>query len=103
MVFNDRDTIDQVPDEADHEAEIHGVIRKALPWLPAAAIRHQTKLSFKFGHTAIEVDGEKDFQAEGGQIFWSAGMKLPLRSWSSSAKAARSPRPMSSRGCPMQV
>ncbi|WP_315755905.1 MULTISPECIES: type I restriction endonuclease [unclassified Bradyrhizobium] len=53
------------PTEADLEAEIHGVIRKAFPWLPADAIRHQTKFSFKFGHTAIEVDGEKDFQAEG--------------------------------------
>lgn len=53
------------PTEADLEAEIHGVIRKAFPWLPAEAIQHQTKFSFKFGHTAIEVDGEKDFQAEG--------------------------------------
>jgi hypothetical protein len=28
------------PTEADLEAEIHGVIRKAFPWLPAEAIRH---------------------------------------------------------------
>jgi hypothetical protein len=26
------------PTEADLEAEIHAVIRKALPWLPAGAI-----------------------------------------------------------------
>lgn len=53
------------PTEADLEAEIHAVIRKAFPWLPADAIRHQTKFSFTFGHATIEVDGVRDLQAEG--------------------------------------
>lgn len=53
------------PTEADLKAEIHAVIRKAFPWLPTDAIRHQTKFSFTFGHATIEIDGVRDLQAEG--------------------------------------
>lgn len=53
------------PTEADLESEIHAVIRKAFPWLPVGAIRHQTKFSFVFGHATIQIDGLRDWQAEG--------------------------------------
>jgi hypothetical protein len=39
--------------EADLQAKIPVAIRKAFPWLPAGAIRHQTKFSFTFGHATI--------------------------------------------------
>jgi hypothetical protein len=68
----------KTPTEADLEAEIHGVIRKAFPWLPAEAIRHQTKFSFTFGHATIEVDGVKDLQAEGRTDILVRWNEIPL-------------------------
>lgn len=50
--------------EADLEAAIHGVLKKAFPWLPAHAIRHQTKFSFNFGGKKIEIDGSRSSRAE---------------------------------------
>jgi hypothetical protein len=50
--------------EADLEASIHGVLKKAFPWLPAHSIRHQTKFSFTFGGKKIEIDGRKASRAE---------------------------------------
>ena len=45
--------------ESDLEAEIHGALRLAFPWLPDASIRHQTTFSFSFGGKRITVDGTK--------------------------------------------
>ncbi|MCA1394553.1 type I restriction enzyme HsdR N-terminal domain-containing protein [Bradyrhizobium sp. IC3123] len=53
------------PTEADLEAEIPRAIRKVFPWLPADAIRHQTRFSFNFGHATIDIEGARNFQAEG--------------------------------------
>jgi len=50
--------------EADLEAAIHEVLKITFPWLPAHAIRHQTKFSFTFGRKKIEIDGSKASQAE---------------------------------------
>lgn len=50
--------------EADLEAAIHGVLTKAFPWLPAHAIRHQTKFSFTFGRKRVDVDGTESSRAE---------------------------------------
>jgi hypothetical protein len=52
------------PTEADLEAEIHGALRQAFPWLPEGAIRHQTRFSFPLGRHRIEIDGGRDSRAE---------------------------------------
>ncbi len=46
-----------LPTEADLEGAIQAGIRRAFPWLPEGAIRHQTKFAFSFGRATIEVDG----------------------------------------------
>lgn len=66
------------PTEADLESEIHAVIRKAFPWLPADAIRHQTKFSFVFGHASIQIDGLRDWQAEGRTDILVSWNETPL-------------------------
>src|SRR5437660_10301669 len=50
------------PTEADFEADLQAVLRRAFPWLPAASIRHQTKFSFTWGRAQIEVDGRAQSQ-----------------------------------------
>ena len=52
------------PTEADLEAAIHAGLRRAFPWLPAGAIRHQIKFAFSFGRAAIEIDGATSSRAE---------------------------------------
>ncbi len=47
----------QGPTEADLEAEIHGVLRKAFPWLPPSALKHQIRFSFRIGRNTIDIDG----------------------------------------------
>ena len=51
------------PTEADLESEIQVALRRAFPWLPQGAIRHQTKFSFTFGRKQIHVEGAKDSRA----------------------------------------
>ncbi|PZR12973.1 MAG: hypothetical protein DI532_12470 [Azospirillum brasilense] len=43
--------------EGDLEARIRGVLRHVFPWLPEAAITHQTTFSFRLGHSTITVGG----------------------------------------------
>jgi hypothetical protein len=50
--------------EADLEASIHGIVVKAFPWLPAHAVRHQTKFSFTFGRKRVDVDGAESSRFE---------------------------------------
>ncbi|MGB9067524.1 MAG: hypothetical protein WCC21_03045 [Candidatus Acidiferrales bacterium] len=45
------------PTEADFEADLQSGLRRVFPWLPPGSIRHQTKFSFQFGRSKIEVDG----------------------------------------------
>jgi hypothetical protein len=52
------------PTEADLEAEIHAVLATAFPWLQPGDLQHQTRFSFKFGHSTIEIDGTKVSKAE---------------------------------------
>lgn len=42
--------------EAGLEAEIHGALGLAFPWLPEGAIEHQTTFSVFFGTKAVKVD-----------------------------------------------
>ena len=46
-----------LPTEASLEAEIHGALRLAFPWLPDGAIQHQTTFSVFLGTKAIAVNG----------------------------------------------
>jgi hypothetical protein len=50
------------PTEADFEADLQAVLRRAFPWLPTTSIRHQTKFSFTSGRSHIEVDGRAQSQ-----------------------------------------
>ncbi len=52
------------PTEANLEAEIHGALRLAFPWLPEGSIQHQTTFSFSFGKKRITIDGAKNFVAQ---------------------------------------
>jgi hypothetical protein len=52
------------PTEADLEAEIHGALKKVFHWLPPHALRHQTKFSFAFGRSIVEIDGASVSKAE---------------------------------------
>jgi type I site-specific restriction endonuclease len=52
------------PTEAEFEAELHGALMEAFPWLPEGSIQHQTKFSFTFGHKQIDVDGMTVSRAE---------------------------------------
>lgn len=54
----------KAPTEADFEAEIHSALKKALPWINAGELRHQTRFSFQFGRTKIEIDGKLVSKAE---------------------------------------
>src|SRR4051812_29067996 len=45
--------------EADFEADLQAAIRRAFPWLPPDSIRHQTRFSFTFGRSTINVDGRE--------------------------------------------
>jgi hypothetical protein len=45
--------------ESDLEAEIHGALRLAFPWLPEGSIQHQTTFSFSLGKQRITIDGTK--------------------------------------------
>lgn len=47
------------PTEGDLEAEIHGALRLAFPWLPDGSILHQTTFSFSLGGKRIVLDGLK--------------------------------------------
>jgi hypothetical protein len=46
------------PTEGDLEAEIHGVLCHAFPWLPEGSIKHQTTFSFSFGTKRIKIDNK---------------------------------------------
>ena len=48
-----------LPTEGDLEAEIHGALRLAFPWLPDGSIQHQTTFSFPIGTKHITVDGKE--------------------------------------------
>lgn len=50
--------------EAEFEAEIHRVIGKVCPWIPASSIRHQTQFSFRYGRKEFEIDGASVSRAE---------------------------------------
>lgn len=52
------------PTEADLEAEIHNALKVAFPWLKPGDLRHQTRFSFKFGRSKIEIDGASVSKAE---------------------------------------
>jgi len=43
--------------EADLESKISETVVRAFPWLPPGSVQHQTKFSFTFGRTKVEVDG----------------------------------------------
>lgn len=47
------------PTESDLEARIRKTISQAFPWLEPESISHQTKFSFTFGRTQLDVDGGK--------------------------------------------
>lgn len=52
------------PTEADLEAEIHAVLATAFPWLQPGDLQHQTRFSFKFGRSTIEINGATVSKAE---------------------------------------
>lgn len=52
------------PTEADLEAEIHCALKVAFPWLKPELFKHQTRFSFKFGRSTIEIDGASVSKAE---------------------------------------
>ncbi len=52
------------PTEGDLEAEIHGALRLAFPWIPDGSIQHQTTFSFSFGGKRITVEGAKQGAAQ---------------------------------------
>jgi Type I restriction enzyme R protein N terminus (HSDR_N) len=43
--------------ESDLESRIQETLKHAFPWLDSDSIRHQTKFSFTFGRTPVEIDG----------------------------------------------
>ena len=43
--------------EADLEAKISETVGRVFPWLGPGSVHHQTKFSFTFGRTSVEVDG----------------------------------------------
>jgi hypothetical protein len=47
----------QSPTESDLESRIQETLKHAFPWLDSDSIRHQTKFSFTFGRTQVEIDG----------------------------------------------
>jgi Type I restriction enzyme R protein N terminus (HSDR_N) len=66
-------TLTLSPTEADLEAEIHGAIRKAFPWIPAGSLRHQVRFSVTLGHASIAIDAVQQLRAEGRAdilVFW---------------------------------
>lgn len=50
--------------ESDLESRIHEAIKRAFPWLEPGSIQHQTKFSFTFGRTTLDVDGARDTRNE---------------------------------------
>jgi hypothetical protein len=47
----------QGPTEADLETRIRETLKSSFPWLDPESIRHQTKFSFTFGRSNVEIDG----------------------------------------------
>ncbi|WP_157220444.1 hypothetical protein [Flavisphingomonas formosensis] len=45
--------------ETDFEADANAAIKKALPWLDPAGIKHQLTFSFQLGHKKVKIDGAK--------------------------------------------
>jgi hypothetical protein len=45
--------------ESDLEARIQETISRVFPWLEPKSVSHQTKFSFTFGRTQLDVDGGK--------------------------------------------
>jgi hypothetical protein len=52
------------PTEGELEAEIHGALKIAFPWLPPGSVQHQTTFSFSFGAAVVHVDGAKRDKAK---------------------------------------
>lgn len=51
--------------EADLESRLHAVMTNVFPWLPANAIRHQTRFTVRLGHSVIEIDGRTRERVDG--------------------------------------
>lgn len=51
--------------EADLESRMHAVMTHAFPWLPADAIRHQTRFTVRLGHSVIAIDGRTRERVDG--------------------------------------
>lgn len=49
--------------EQELEARLRGAILKALPWLPAEALKHQLTFTFKFGRATVTVNGRSQSDA----------------------------------------
>ena len=50
--------------ESDLESRIHAVLERVFPWLEPGSIHHQTKFSFRFGRTSLNIDGVAVSRAE---------------------------------------